>query len=130
MLVFQLTPTPPANAFVPESELSIEQERFPLDVFFCRNCTHVQLLDVVDRRSVFEHYVYVSGTSPVFTRHFEAYAQDVMARYAGPGDALIVDVGSNDGTLLRFFAEAGHRVLGVDPAAEIARHATAAGIET
>ena len=129
-LVFGLEPTPPANAFVSESELDREQERFPLDVFFCESCGHVQLLDVVDPRVLFENYVYVSGTSPVFVKHFEDYAADVVARFAPPQDKLVLDIGSNDGTLLSFFKAAGYPVLGVDPAKDIAASATAKGIET
>lgn len=129
-LVLQLAPTPPANAFVPAGEVGKPQERFPLDVFFCQRCAHVQLLDVVDPRLLFENYVYVSGTSPVFVKHFEDYARDVRARFQPAAGSLVLDIGSNDGTLLRFFQQAGHRVLGIDPAKKIAAEATAAGIPT
>lgn len=129
-LVLALAPTPPANAFVPPERRHEAQARFPLDVFFCRGCTHLQLLDVVDPATLFENYVYASGTSPVFVRHFEEYAEAMLARLGPKREGLVVDVGSNDGTLLRSFAKAGCRVLGIDPAREIARAATEAGIET
>lgn len=129
-LVLRFEPTPPANAFVPKEKLSQPQEIYPLDVFFCEDCAHVQLLDVVDPKILFENYVYVSGTSPVFVAHFESYATDVIHSLGLQKGDLVVDVGSNDGTLLRFFKEAGMRVLGVDPAKEIARRATESGIET
>lgn len=129
-LVLSLAPTPPANAFVPATELGREQERFPLDLFFCETCAHLQLLDVVDPRVLFENYVYVSGTSPVFVRHFQAYADDVVGRFGVPAGSLVVDVGSNDGTLLSCFAQAGMRVQGIDPARDIAAAASARGIPT
>lgn len=128
--VVRLAPTPPANAFVPEAELGKTQERFPLDVFFCEDCAHVQLLDVVDPRILFEHYVYVSGTSPVFVKHFEDYAAFVMGRFKPVAGGLVLDIGSNDGTLLSFFQKAGMRVLGIDPAQEISAEATSRGIPT
>ncbi len=128
--VVKLAPTPPANAFVPASDLGKAQERFPLDVFFCEDCAHVQLLDVVDPRVLFEHYVYVSGTSPVFVKHFEDYAAFVMDRFKPVAGGLVLDIGSNDGTLLSFFQKAGMRVLGIDPAQEISAEATARGIPT
>ncbi|MBI3445277.1 MAG: SAM-dependent methyltransferase, partial [Magnetospirillum sp.] len=128
--VFKLAPTPPANAFVAASDLGKSQAVFPLDVFFCEDCAHVQLLDVVDPRILFEHYVYVSGTSPVFVKHFEQYAAFVMERFTPVSGGLVLDIGSNDGTLLSFFQKAGMTVLGVDPAKEIAADATARGIET
>ena len=129
-LVISLQPTPPANAFVSKDALGQAQECYPLDVFFCESCAHVQLLDVVDPKILFENYVYVSGTSPVFVEHFRAYANDVISRFTAPDNGLAVDIGSNDGTLLRFFRDAGWRVLGVDPARDIARQATLSGIET
>jgi len=129
-LVLKLTPTPPANAFVSAQELDTNQAVFPLDVFYCRSCHHVQLLDVVDPRLLFENYVYVSGTSPSFVDHFRRYAEDIIKLLSlKPGD-LVVDIGSNDGTLLRFFKQAGLRVLGIDPAKKIAEDATASGIPT
>ena len=129
-LVLSLAPTPPANAFVAQKDLHARQDAFPLDLHLCRDCGHLQLLDVVDPDLLFRHYVYVSGTSPVFLAHLRAYAEDAVARYGlKPGD-LVVEVGSNDGSLLRFFREKGMRVLGVDPAQEIARAANQAGVET
>ena len=129
-LVLSLTPTPPANAFVAEAAKDSEQPCFPLDVFFCEACKHVQLLDVVDPGLLFENYVYVSGTSPQFVKHFDDYAGAVMDRFRPAPKSLVVDIGSNDGTLLTQFKSRGPRVLGVDPARDIARAATEAGIET
>lgn len=128
--VLSLAPTPPANAFVPADRLGERQETFPLDVFFCESCGHVQLLDVVDPRVLFESYVYVSGTSPVFVKHFEDYAAFVVDAYQPDPKRLVIDIGSNDGTLLRFFKNRGYPVQGVDPAKDIARQATANGIDT
>ena len=129
-MVLALTPTPPANAFVEEAAKDIEQPCFPLDVYFCGTCAHVQLLDIVDPGELFENYVYVSGTSPTFVEHFDGYANDVTRRFEPPAGSLIVDIGSNDGTLLAAFKSRGFRVLGIDPARDIAARANEAGIET
>lgn len=128
--VIALAPSPPANAFVPASALHEPQPKFPLDVWFCRGCGHVQLLDVIDPAVLFRDYVYTSGTSPVFVGHFRRYADEIVGRFGLESGDLVVEIGSNDGTLLRFFQQNGHRVLGVDPAVDIARRATDAGIET
>lgn len=128
--VLRLEPTPPANAFVARDALDIAQPVFPLDLYFCESCGHVQLLDVVAPETLFENYVYVSGTSPVFVRHFQDYANAVISNYPPPEDGLVIDIGSNDGTLLGFFQNAGLKVLGIDPAKDIAAQATKAGIET
>lgn len=128
--VLALEPSPPANSFVSRERLDIVQEKFPLDVAICGHCGHVQLRDVVDPRLLFEDYVYVSGTSPVFVDHFRRYAADVVERLDIKRGDLVVDIGSNDGTLLRFFQAAGCRVLGIDPAKAIAQAASESGIET
>lgn len=128
--VLALPPTPPANAFVSADKLDQKQTCYPLDVYFCETCTHLQLLDVVDPEILFRDYVYVSGTSPAFVRHFQDYAADCIARFAPLKGGLAVDIGSNDGTLLNFFKDAGLSVLGIDPARAIAEAATARGIET
>lgn len=126
--VLRLAPTPPANEFVPDGTAA--QEEFPLYLSACGRCKHVQLPVVVDPERLFRNYVYVSGTSPVFVDHFRRYAADMITQLnLAPGD-LVVEVGSNDGTLLKFFRDAGMRVLGVDPATAIARAATADGVET
>ena len=129
-LVVGLSPTPPANAFVSREHLTQDQTKFPLDVYFCNACGHLQLLDVVDPEILFRDYVYVSGTSPSFVKHFQIYVEDCIARFTPPLGSMAIDIGSNDGTLLQFFKAAGMSVLGVDPAKKIAAEATASGLET
>lgn len=128
--VMSLGATPLANEFVTAAQRGKPQETFPLDVCFCRGCGHVQLRDVVDPERLFRNYVYVSGTSSVFVDHFKRYAESVSA-FAGlkPGEQVL-EIGSNDGTLLRFFQQAGCEVLGIDPARQIAEAATAQGMRT
>jgi len=124
--------TPPANEFVTREtvESGVVQDTFPLFLSACHTCGHVQLPVVVDPRRLFSNYVYVSGTSKVFVEHFRRYAESMIAQLGlVPGD-LVVDVGSNDGTLLSFFRDAGMRVLGIDPARAIAAEATSRGIPT
>ena len=128
--VLKFKPTPPANAFIPKTKLDVPQEHFPLDVYQCTHCSHVQLLDVLDPQLLFENYVYVSGTSSVFVKHFEEYAKKIISDFEVPAGSFVLDVGSNDGTLLKFLQEAGMRVLGIDPAVEIAKKTTQSGIET
>ena len=129
-LGLSLAATPPANAFVQKHQLAEPQPTFPLDIYFCHDCAHVQLPVVVNPSILFRNYVYVSGTSPVFVRHFEDYAASLLRKFPIQNGALVVDIGSNDGTLLRFFKAKGCSVLGVDPARNIAATATQAGIET
>tara|TARA_Y100001934_G_C12301089_1_gene749950 strand:- start:450 stop:1649 length:1200 start_codon:yes stop_codon:yes gene_type:complete len=129
--VLELCPTPPANAFVSKKFLSQSQPVFPLKLFFCESCSHVQLVDIVNPELLFKNYVYVSGTSPVFISHFHDYAETIIKSYvSNPEGQLVLDIGSNDGTLLKEFKKYGMRVLGVDPAQEISVKACNEGVET
>lgn len=118
--------TPLANEF-PRTPGEI-QEVFPLWLSSCEECGHVQLPVVVDPERLFREYVYVSGTSPVFVDHFRRYADECEEELQA--NDFVVEIGSNDGTLLRFFKEKGMRVLGIDPATAIAEKATESGIPT
>ena len=125
-----LAPTPPANAFISPAVKEKAQDLYPLELNLCADCGHVQLGHVVDPSLLFSNYVYVSGTSPSFVAHFETYAKALWSiSGAKPGD-LAVDIGSNDGTLLRAFRSLGAEIQGVDPAQKIAMEANAAGIPT
>jgi SAM-dependent methyltransferase len=128
--VFQLEPSALAEWYLPPERAHEAAERFPLDLFLCRSCGHVQLFDVIDPVRLFSNYVYKSVTSPGLEDHFRRYAEHVLDKLALRPGARVVDVGSNDGTLLRQFALRGMGVLGIDPAREIAQAATEAGIPT
>lgn len=128
--VLSLASTPPANELLVSAEDAKTQEVFPLDLYFCNDCFHLQLLDIVNAERLFSHYVYVSGTAPSFRKHFQDYAALIIKDYNVEASSLIVDIGSNDGTLLSAFKESGMRVQGIDPAIEIAANANANGIDT
>ena len=122
--------TPLANDFIPSNLLSKKQDIYPLGLMFCNSCAHHQLSHVVNPDLMFEHYVYVSSTSQTFVKHFENYKTAVLQNYSPSKNALIVDIGSNDGILLDFFKRDGFNVLGIDPATNLAMQANTMGIET
>lgn len=93
------------------------QDEFPLYLSRCTICGHIQLPVVVNPERLFRDYVYQSGTSPVFVKHLHEFARDVQP--ARPG-GFIVEIGSNDATLLAEYKRLGFEVLGVDPAHNIA----------
>ncbi len=126
--VLELPDTPLANEL--PRKRGEPQEEFPLYLAACEECGHVQLPVVVDPDRLFRDYVYVSGTSSVFREHFRDYAAELMSEGVWAPGHLVVEIGSNDGTMLRFFSEMGCRVLGVDPARGIAKRATDSGVET
>jgi hypothetical protein len=121
---------PPVNTMPPVGERALEQPAFPLELFRCEACTLVQIGLEVDAEVLFPYsYPYLSGTTKILRENFaELYREASSLLPVTPND-LVVDVGSNDGSLLINFKEAGHRVLGVEPsrAGEVAR---GRGIET
>lgn len=128
--VLSLPATPPANEFV---EKEIEQEKYPLDLMECNKCGFVQLSVQVDPSILFKNYVYVSGTSQVFINHFKDYAKSMVEQFELKKTYYtpkVLDIGSNDGTLLKAFKEYGLDVIGVDPAENIAKKANQDGIFT
>ena len=129
-VALKLAPTPLADAYVPLERCDEVQETYLLDLFLCRECGHVQLLGVVNPETIYCDYLYETTSSLGLVEHFQRYAEEVCARLAPPSGSLVIDIGSNDGTLLKGFRVRGMQVLGIDPAREIAQRATAAGIET
>ncbi|MBI4022084.1 MAG: class I SAM-dependent methyltransferase [Candidatus Andersenbacteria bacterium] len=131
MRVWSFGPTPLANAYLTPEEAGHRSEPLiPLDVYYCSDCHLVQLRDVVSPEMLFSNYLYISSTSPTFVRHFEEYADTLVRRFGLTEKSMVVDVGSNDGVLLKPLQAAGARVLGIDPAANVAKMANEAGIET
>jgi hypothetical protein len=126
----ELGDQPLANAFPRDPSAFAAEARFPLDVCFCDTCKLVQTLDVVDPEVLFRDYIYVTGTSETIAAHNDAYARAVVTTLGlGPKD-LVVEVASNDGSLLSRFAAHGVRTLGIEPARNIAEIARRAGVET
>ena len=102
----------------------------PLDNYLCKACGLIQLVHVVDPGLVYSDYLYRTAVSIGLPDHFRGLAEAVMDRVDLASGDLVVEFGSNDGTLLRWFADAGMQVQGVDPAQDIAREATSNGVPT
>ena len=129
--IMSLSPTPPGNDFLSYNEIGRKEDVYPLDLYFCEICTHVQLGHVVDPKILYQkNYSYVSSTSSQFVSHLQNYAESMVQRFDLKPNSLVVDIGSNDGTCLSFFKNSGMKVLGIDPAIEIANKATQSGIKT
>ena len=120
-----------ANSFLKKNDFGKEKS-FPLRLAVCRSCKLVQLLDVVDKKLLFSSYVYFFSAMPAASSHFGDYADDVIKRFIrSPKEDLVVEIGSNDGLLLKLFQTKGcKKVLGVDPAENIARFANQNGVPT
>lgn len=104
-------------------KVRVEQRKYPLVLNLCKKCGFVQLGHVVPPEIIYEDYIYFTKSSPGLTAHFKKYASEVMESLELGNNNLIIDIGSNDGTLLKYFKMLGQAVIGVEPskpAAEIA----------
>lgn len=121
---------PPANSYLDSGGESAEETAYKLAVAYCPGCHLVQLTHRVDPRKLFGDYLYFSSFSDAFLKHAEAMAESLTERLALGSDSLVMEIGSNDGYLLQFFAENGIPVLGIEPARNIASVAKGRGIDT
>jgi SAM-dependent methyltransferase len=118
--IVDLGAQPLANAFRRANEPGEPLERHPLELVRCRACALVQITELVPPETLFRRYLYYSSYSTTMLDHARLLAQRMMAeRGLGP-QSLVVEVASNDGYLLVNYARAGVRVLGIDPAIEVA----------
>lgn len=129
-LVFQLAPSPIGDAYVTKDKLAEKQDTYPIDLFLCRECGLSQLLDIINPEVLYGDYIYLTGSSLGLREHFQEYANDVIKNMLPSKKSPIIDIGSNDGTLLSYFKKSGYKVFGIEPAHHIAERATLSGIET
>lgn len=125
--VLDLGSTPPANAYVRKEDLKKTEKAFPLVLYFCRNCSLAQLLDVVDPEVLFKDYHFLTSASPPAIAHFKKYAEEVIRPLVSSPKDLVIDIGGNDGILLSFVKEYA-RVLNVDPADNLASTSEGKGV--
>ena len=122
--------TPLANSYITRADLSSAEFREELALQLCPECGLSQLTRVVHPDLMFKNYLYVSSTTATFRDHCqELAATSVRVAGAKPGD-VVIDIASNDGCLLSKFQDIGMRVVGIDPAENLAAEANAAGIRT
>jgi len=103
---------------------------YPLDVFFCEQCGLVQIGHVVSPDVLFKDYIYFSATSDLVHRHADYLAKSFHRRFGMNEKSQVVEIASNDGTVLKYFKRVGVKTLGIEPAANIAKVAIEDGIDT
>ena len=123
-----LNSQPPANAFLKESDFD-KEVLYPLDVTCCRNCFLVQLTDesYIPRDKLFLDYAYASSISRGLRNHFTELADKIKSEF---NPKVVVDIGSNDGVLLKPLLELGCEAIGVEPAGNLAKQANNNGLTT
>ena len=120
-LVLSLGRTPLANALPTEAHLTQAEPTYPLEVAFCPACTLLQLTQIVHPEHLFRDYLYFSSFSETMLRHVERLANRLVDERSLNRNSLVLEIASNDGYLLQYYQSAGIPVLGIEPAANIAK---------
>jgi len=129
-LVLSLGKTPLANSLLTPEQVTQPEPYFPLDLVFCPQCTLVQITETVPPAVLFSNYFYFSSFSDTMLHHAEVLVKRLISdRQLNPG-SLVIEIASNDGYLLKNYTNAGIPVLGIEPAANIARVANEKGVPT
>lgn len=123
-----LGPQPWCNDFVVEPSVGYGTT-YPLQLFYCRSCTTVQISYNVRKEIMYSDHLYLSGVTETMKNHFSSVTEQLVNE-TGIKSGLVVDIGSNDGTLLTTFSKRGFRTLGIEPCTAIAEIANQRGIET
>jgi hypothetical protein len=122
--------SPLANSLLSAEDIERGEASYPLHAYVCDNCLLVQLQAFERAENIFSDYLYFSSFSQLWLRHCQQYAEQMSKRFALDGHSLVVEIASNDGYLLQYFKERGIGVLGVEPAANVAKVAQEKGIAT
>lgn len=130
LLILSLGEVPLANALRTKDEVSSPEAKYPLDLVFCRACSLVQITETVSPEQLFSEYPYFSSFSDTMVAHSADLVDRMVRSKHLDATSLAVEVASNDGYLLQFYRRAGVPVLGVEPAANVARAAEQRGVRT
>jgi SAM-dependent methyltransferase len=120
---------PLANSYVTSAQAGNER-LFPLHLRVCSGCLLVQASDSVPPDAIFSNYAYFSSVTDSWVEHAQRYTEAAIARFKLDPSSLVIEVASNDGYLLQHFQKRGIPVLGIEPAANVARAAIERGIAT
>jgi C-methyltransferase C-terminal domain/Putative zinc binding domain/Methyltransferase domain len=122
--------SPLCESFLPEEGLNRMEPFYPLKVWVCERCLLVQLQEYVSPAEIFTEYAYFSSFSTSWLKHAEEYTDMAAARFGLGPKSRVVEIASNDGYLLQYFLRKGIPVLGVEPAANVAKTAVEKGVPT
>lgn len=122
--------TPLANSYMTPEQLELGEKSYALHVRVCSSCRLAQVEPATEPFEIFGDYAYFSSFSSSWMEHTRCFAETAIRRWNLGGDSKVVEVASNDGYLLRNFVTAGVPVLGVEPAANVAKAAEEVGVPT
>jgi SAM-dependent methyltransferase len=122
--------SPPSNAYLMPAQLQQMEKFYPLHAYVCGKCFLVQLQEFESPEQIFSDYAYFSSYSQTWLDHARVYTEYMIARFGFGKASHVVEIASNDGYLLQYFKGKDIPVLGIEPAANVAKVAQEAGIPT
>jgi len=122
--------SPLSNSFLKKEMLNKPEQFYPLCVYVCDKCFLVQLPEYENPENIFGDYAYFSSYSDTWLKHAENYVNLMLNRFSFDKNNLVVEIASNDGYLLQFFKKERIPILGIEPAANVAKVAEQKGIPT
>ena len=128
--VVNLGMSPLCESYVAKEQLNSMERFYPLVALVCQDCHLVQLQEYVAPQHIFSEYAYFSAYSDAWLEHARQYAAAMTERFGLGPTSWVIELGSNDGYLLQYFVREGIPVLGIDPAANVAKAAEARGVST
>jgi 2-polyprenyl-3-methyl-5-hydroxy-6-metoxy-1,4-benzoquinol methylase len=122
--------SPLSNSYLSISQINKSESFYPLHAYVCDNCFLVQLEEFESPDSIFSDYAYFSSYSDSWLNHAKRYTELMIERFRFDQSSQVIEIASNDGYLLQFFKASGVPVLGIEPAANVAKVAIEKGIDT
>ncbi len=122
--------SPLSNAYLKAEQLHQMERFYPLHAWVCGSCFLVQLEQFETPENIFSDYAYFSSYSDSWLEHVASYTEAMVKRFSLNAGSHVVEIASNDGYLLQYFVERGIPVLGIEPAANVARVAEDKGVPT
>jgi SAM-dependent methyltransferase len=122
--------TPLCETYPSAADLNRPEVYYPLHAYVCESCFLVQLDQYESAEKIFSDYPYFSSYSDSWLKHCETYCESIRQRFGLNGNSFVVEVASNDGYLLQYFVRNQVPVLGIEPAANVAKVAVEKGVPT
>lgn len=126
---FKLAKIPLGEQYFKTKSKASKSFKYPVTISWCKDCKNVQLKEIIHSKDLWKNYTYISGQTKEIDDHFKTFANDTLKKISLTKKELILDIGSNDGSLLKHFKKYS-RILGIDPAKNIVKTANSNGIKS
>lgn len=128
--IFSLKPIPFGEKYFLTKKQASLSKKVSETVSVCENCKNVQISEIINPKDLWKNYTYLSGQTEAIKKHFKAFSGNIIKKYKLNSNDYVLDIGSNDGSLLKNFKLNKIKVVGVDPASNVCRIANKNGILT